>query len=90
MRMRKRRNLSPRMEKCADIMIDAPEALRGKWRESFGFDKLHVELGCGKGRFTADTAAAAPDTLLVAIEKIPDAKGYEESKQRNAEKENAQ
>lgn len=73
MRMRKRRNLSPRMEKCADIMIDAPEALRGKWRESFGFDKLHVELGCGKGRFTADTAAAAPDTLLVAIEKIPDA-----------------
>lgn len=61
------------MEKCADIMIDAPEALRGKWRESFGFDKLHVELGCGKGRFTADTAAAAPDTLLVAVEKIPDA-----------------
>lgn len=73
MRMRKRRNLSPRMEKCADIIIEAPETFRGKWRESFGFGRLHVELGCGKGRFTAETAASAPDTLLVAIEKVPDA-----------------
>lgn len=73
MRMRKRRNLSPRMEKCADIMINEPEELKGCWRSSFGFEKLHVELGCGKGRFTSDTAAAMPDTLLVAIEKIPDA-----------------
>ena len=73
MRMRKRHNLAPRMEKCADIMIQEPEALKGRWKEQFGFEKVHVELGCGKGRFTADTAVTMPDTLLVAIEKIPDA-----------------
>lgn len=61
------------MEKCADIMIKEPESVKGVWRERYGFGKLHVELGCGKGRFTADTAAAMPDTLLLAIEKIPDA-----------------
>lgn len=73
MRMRKRHNLAPRMEKCAAIMIDEPEKLKGTWKEHFGFEKVHVELGCGKGRFTADTAVTMPDTLLVAIEKIPDA-----------------
>ena len=38
-----------------------------------GYEKLYVELGCGKGRFTADTAASMPDTLFLAIEKVPDA-----------------
>ena len=32
-----------------------------------------MELGCGKGRFTAETAAAEPDVLLIAVEKVPDA-----------------
>lgn len=73
MRMRKRHNLAPRMEKCSDIMIDEPEKLRGVWKETLGFESMELELGCGKGRFTADTAAAMPDTLLLAIEKIPDA-----------------
>ena len=35
--------------------------------------ELRVELGCGKGRFTAETAAAEPDVLLIAVEKVPDA-----------------
>lgn len=74
MRMRKRHNLAPRMEKCAELMIEDPAAYRGVWLEEFaGFDKMHVELGCGKGRFTADTASAAPETLLLAVEKVPDA-----------------
>ena len=36
-------------------------------------DRLYVELGCGKGRFTADTAETLDRTLLVAVEKVPDA-----------------
>ena len=32
-----------------------------------------VELGCGKGRFTVDTALSEPDVLLIAVEKVPDA-----------------
>lgn len=74
MRMRKKPNLIPRMEACADVQIMNPEDYRGKWLEAFpGYKELRVELGCGKGRFTADTAAAEPDVLFVAIERVPDA-----------------
>lgn len=34
---------------------------------------VHLELGCGKGRFTAETAARMPDTLFIAVERVPDA-----------------
>ena len=74
MRMRKRRHLAPRMEACASVLIEEPEALRGRWlAEHPALSRLHAELGCGKGRFTADTAEVLPDTLLVAVEKVPDA-----------------
>ncbi len=74
MRMRKKPNLLPRMERAAAVLITEPERLRGKWRTEFpGFERLDIELGCGKGRFTAETAAAEPSTLLVAVEKVPDA-----------------
>ena len=74
MRMRKRHNLGPRMEKCADLLIENPESLKGQWLSGFpGKTALFVELGCGKGRFTAGTAQDLPDTLLVAVEKVPDA-----------------
>ena len=74
MRMRKRRNLAPRMEKCAELMITDSAAPKGEWLKAFPeYERVHIELGCGKGRFTADTAAAYPDTLLLAVEKVPDA-----------------
>ena len=74
MRMRKKPNLEPRMERAATVQIKTPEEYPGKWREEFsGYSALHLELGCGKGRFTADTAAANPDILLVAVEKVRDA-----------------
>ena len=74
MRMRKKPNLIPRMEKCAAVQLQTPEDLKGSWKSAFpGYTQLHVELGCGKGRFTADTAAANPDVFLVAVEKVPDA-----------------
>ena len=33
MRMRKKPNLVPRMERCARFLIQAPEEQRGHWRE---------------------------------------------------------
>ena len=74
MRMRKKPNLIPRMERCAVAQIKNPGDLRGRWLAACGdFSALHVELGCGKGRFTALTAEAMPETLLVAIERVPEA-----------------
>ncbi len=74
MRIRKKPNLIPRMERCAHVQVFEPEQLKGQWKTiSGGRKELHVELGCGKGRFTANTAEANPDVFLVAIEKVPDA-----------------
>ena len=74
MRMRKRPNLAPRMDKCAQLINSEPETMRGKWMESYpGYQRLYLELGCGKGRFTVDTAKDMPDTLYIAMERVPDA-----------------
>ena len=74
MRMRRKKNLGPRMERCAAWQIREPETLRGSWRSLLpGAAELRLELGCGKGRFTCQTAAAEPDVLFVAVERVPDA-----------------
>ena len=70
MRMRRKPNLEPRIERCAHLLISEPESLRGRWLDEFCFNELQIELGCGKGLFTAKTAKNEPNTLLVALEKI--------------------
>ena len=74
MRMRRMRNLEPRMEKCSAYRIAEPAARKGAWRELMpGARALWVELGCGKGKFTAETAQANPDVLLIAVERCREA-----------------
>ena len=74
MRMRKKPNLIPRMERCAAIHVQEPAAMRGRWRELMPeAAEVHLELGCGKGKFTAELAAARPDILLIAVERVPEA-----------------
>ena len=54
MRMRRKPNLIPRMERCARVLISDPEARRGNWRELMPeAETVYLELGCGTGRFTA-------------------------------------
>ncbi len=70
MRMRKKKNLDVRFAACAPVLAPHPEALRGKWHALFGNENpLHVEIGCGKGRFVRGMAALYPDINFVAIEK---------------------
>ena len=72
--MRKKPNLIPRMERCEAVLVRTPAERRGAWRELMPQAKeLRLELGCGKGRFTAETAAQHPETLFVAVERVPDA-----------------
>ncbi len=74
MRMRKMKNLDPRMEKCADVRVADPAQRKGVWRAlKPDAAALWVEVGCGKGKFTAETAAANPDVLLIAVEKCREA-----------------
>ena len=74
MRMRKKTNLKPRMEKCAKLLVNDPENNKGKWLEEIpGYKSIYLELGCGKGTFTVNTAKENPDVLYIALEIVPDA-----------------
>jgi len=74
MRMRRMRNLEPRMEKCAAYRITEPELKKGSWRELMPeCTALWVEVGCGKGKFTAETAQANPTVLMIAVERCREA-----------------
>ena len=74
MRMRKKKHLEPRMEACAAWQEKAPAEWKGRWREKMPEAReVRLELGCGKGRFTVETARREPDVLFLAVERIPDA-----------------
>ena len=74
MRMRKRNNLEPRMEACGAIWLRDAKELRGNWRSLMPQAReVRLEVGCGKGKFTVETAAAEPDVLLIAVERVQEA-----------------
>jgi len=74
MRMRKMKNLDSRMAATSVYRIGVPADYKGKWRSlKPGCTALWVEVGCGKGKFTAETAQANPDVLLIAVERCREA-----------------
>ena len=71
------------MEACADILLargkpcknlkEAAENFRAllNYEEIFGnSNPVHLEIGCGKGKFICEKAAANPAVNFVAVEKI--------------------
>jgi len=49
--------------------VQNPVAYKGKWQERFGNNNpIHVEIGCGKGRFIYTLAAQHPDINFIAVE----------------------
>lgn len=51
------------------VFVPNPPQLKGRWRERFGNDRpIHVEIGCGKGRFITTLAECHPDVNFIAIE----------------------
>ena len=72
MRMRKKPNLDARLARCTEQLVEDPTSRRGAWREYIPEGKkLYLEIGCGKGRFTVETAKNEPDVVLIAIEMEP-------------------
>lgn len=73
MRMRKKKNCETRLEKSGSLWIKEPEKLRGAWNKEFGNDNtIHIEIGCGKGKFICEMAQKYPDINFVAIEVVRD------------------
>ena len=74
MRMRRKPNLISRIERCAHVHIQDPAAYRSIWKDVFNeYSALWLEIGCGKGRFSVETAAQNPECLFIAIKKVPEA-----------------
>lgn len=74
MRMRKKVHLEERWARQQPRLITDPAAQKGRWRELMpGCKAVWLELGCGKGRFTAQTAQANPEALFIALERVADA-----------------
>lgn len=81
MRMRRKRNLEPRMDACAALLIArgrpclnlkrAAEEYRmlADYQKIFGNgNPVELEVGCGNGGFVAEKAKRFPDTNFLAVE----------------------
>ncbi|MBQ3530255.1 MAG: tRNA (guanosine(46)-N7)-methyltransferase TrmB [Oscillospiraceae bacterium] len=78
------KNLESRMEATSAYRIANPADYKGKWRTLMqDATSLWVEVGCGKGKFTAETAEANPDVLLIAVERCREAMVVAMEKARN-------
>ncbi len=73
MRMRKKKNLIPRMERAGEYLFDVAEMTALTASDIFSVTApLYLEVGCGKGRFLCEQASRHPDRLYVGIERVPD------------------
>ena len=73
--------LEERLERYADSIEASPERWAGQWaeachpldaaRERTSFDEVRLDMGCGKGAFTVEAAAAEKSVLFVGIDFEP-------------------
>lgn len=81
MRMRRKRNLEPRIEACKDVLLvrgapclnlkEAEESFRAlfDFEEVFGnSNPVELEVGCGNGGFIKELAAREKDTNFLCVE----------------------
>lgn len=70
MRMRRKKNLDIRMERCSDIWLKPEEGRTTADPFVTGAEALHLEIGCGKGGFIETLAARNPDIRYLAVERF--------------------
>lgn len=64
MRMRTRSHLDERIAACENLMMESFDS------SFLGGMPLHIEIGCGKGRFITEMAKLNPDIKYIAVEKV--------------------
>ena len=67
MRMRNRGHLDERIDACKNITLEKYDESA---RQFIGDGTLHIEIGCGKGRFITETAQNNPLIRYIAVEKV--------------------
>lgn len=68
MRMR-RLKWAPQFLKDSEMVIQAPAENKGKWKNKYQKEKLHIEIGTGKGDYWIGMSELYPETLWIGIEK---------------------
>lgn len=68
MRMRKLPWAQEYLE-TADVVVKQPEKLKGHWSDVVSGEKLHLEIGCGKGDYWNLMAQKYPQDGWIAVEK---------------------
>ena len=72
MRMRRKKHREERYEKCIDLAVESFDGI-DNLKDIFGNgNPVHMEIGCGKGRFMLNLASLNPDINYIAIEKSMD------------------
>lgn len=73
MRMRRKKWARPYVLERTDVVVYNPESLRGRWREVLGTDRIHLEIGAGKGAYWLQMAQMYPLEGWIAMERSVDA-----------------
>ena len=71
MRIRFKPWARPELE-ASKFYIDNPEEYKGNWKKKAfkNNNKLHIELGCGKGQFISNLAVNNPEINYIAIDLV--------------------
>ena len=71
MRLRKVKDADLKLEENKKYFISNPIDYKGNWKKLFNnSNPIHIEIGCGKGKFILELAKRNPDINYIAIEKF--------------------
>ncbi|SDJ75226.1 tRNA (guanosine(46)-N7)-methyltransferase TrmB [Alkalibacterium thalassium] len=69
MRLRHKPYAQEKLLEYKHYVVEKPEKSKGKWTERFEkAQPLHIEIGCGKGRFIIEMAKRYPEINFIGIE----------------------
>lgn len=69
MRMRKKKWAEPFLKEHTELAVEDPISLKGSWKQRLHAEKLHVEIGSGKGDYWCKMAQIASQDGWIGIEK---------------------
>ena len=67
--MRKKKHRGDRLNACAEFIINDFEKIKTEEKLFDNDNPVHLEIGCGKGRFITETAKLNPNINFLAAEK---------------------
>ncbi len=71
MRLRRVKHAEAFLDSYPNIVVPSPKDNHGRWAELFANPKypIHLEIGCGKGKFITEMAKEHPEVNYIGIEK---------------------